>query len=374
MRNLFFVVLVLLVFSSVYALNCTYVEYYVDNLTAGANVGKINFEIAKESLQNSAKAYGCTGKGILVIEGDDIYTYSINDSSIGDFYHKIFLEQNGTYKISATKEGYIPQSITINLSAGEYKEIHFSLQQNTTTTSTTSSGGGGPAPNVYYKLDKDSISNYLSKLAAELNLNKNEVEYQKKVYSYVPFEVKYIRVSVGGANSLYYYFKNDWNQTVKVRLIMVIPKEIAKNLNGVSIVAGYKVIKEDPILEWDYDVSPGKEVRVGYTITGNITIVEPLVVLFENVSLPNIKPKVETTVQKPKANEENITENVTNKTVQEIPPKSTFNFNWLLLVIIVSTVSASFVGYYLYRRKKRYEELQEALNALDTLFKTHRRR
>ncbi len=374
MRNLFFVVLVFLVFSSVYALNCTYMEYYVNNLTVAANAGKINFEIAKESLQNSAKAYGCTGKGILVIEGNDVYTYSINGSSVGSFYHEIFLEQNGTYTISATKEGYIPQSITINLSAGEYKEIYFNLQQNTTATSTTSSGGG-PAPNMYYKLDKDSISNYLSKIAAELNLSNEDVEYQKKVYSYVPFEVKYIRVSVGGANSLYYYFKNDWNKTVKVRLIMVIPKEIAKNLTGVSIVSGYKVIKEDPILEWDYEVPSGKEVRVGYTITGNITIVEPLVVLFENVSLPSSKPKpVETTVKNPKVNE-NETENVTNKTVQKITTENKSNFNWFLFVIIiVSIASSSFVGYYLYRRKKRYEELQEALNALDTLFKTRRRR
>ncbi len=374
MRNLFFAVIVLLVFSSVYALNCTYVEYYVNNLTDAANSGKINFEVAKESLQNSAKAYGCTGNGILIIEGNDVYTYSINGSSVGEFYHKIFLEQSGTYIISATKDGYIPQSTTVNLSAGEYKIIYFSLQQNTTTTSTTSSAGG-PAPNIFYKLDKQSISYYLDKIAPELNLSNEEIEYQKKVYSYVPFEVKYIRVSIAGANSLYYYFKNDWNKEVKVRLIMVIPKEIAKNLTGVSLVSGFKVIKEDPILEWDYEVPAGKEVKVGYTITGNITVVEPLVVLFENVSLPSTQPKqVETTIQKPKTS--NLTENVTtNKTVREIPTENKSNFNWLsLIIIIVSVGSASFAGYYLYRRRRRYEELQEALNALDSFFKTRRRK
>ncbi len=377
MKRYLMLFLILTLFSIGYSLNldCDIVKNYVTNLSYSYE----HYEFSDEVLINALNAtsinyFNCTNKWIVILDGDRKYSYEVDGEKIGSFNRSVIYLSPGVHQINVSAEGYSNKTFEINITG--FYILHVNLIE-LQTTSSQNGGTGGPTPNIFYKLDKDSILSYLGNFANELGLNKSEVEYQEKVYSIVPFETKYIRVSVGGGNSLYYYFKNNWNQSVNVTLVVVIPKNITSNLNGVAMVAGYKVVKEDPIVEWNYLVAPGKEVKVGYTIAKNITKVEPLIVLFHGIKLPETTEKS----SKNLSNNEfwnktttEINESESNQTTKAISPKKNLKINLLFIAIPIVVGAIAFVSILLYKRRKAYNELEEALDKLDTILKTRRRR
>ena len=383
-----FVLLLLIVpfvFSIGYSTYCSSIESFVTNLTYAFNNDKINSNTVLTSLnETSPSYYNCTSKHILVIEGDMSYSYKVDGVDEGTFIKHIFLLGGGTHNITAYKEGYITKTKQVTLS--NFTLVEFSLEKNQSKSeSSSSSSGGGPTPNVFYKLDKDSILGYMNLVASDIGLNNSEIEYQKKVYSHVPFEVKYVRISVGNANSIYYYFKNDWNQTVNVTLIAVIPKSVSQNLTGVAIVSGYKVIKSDPIIEWNKQIAPNQQVSVGYTVMKNVTEVKPLIVLFSGITVPE---EVTTSQNVTESTSENITttqQNITqsnatsttnkNNSLQVVPSSQIDLKPYILPIVIGVTVGVGIIaGIMFFRNRNHYDELEEALNSLDNLFKTRRRK
>ncbi len=369
-----FFVFVLVSFSFA-SLDCNSVKYYVENVTYGANSGKIDFSTAIESLSNSMNAYKCTNKGVLILEGSAEYSYKINGTSVGSFVKKIFLRPEGSYSIVASN-GSLTQTKNVTLDAGKIIILHFDIKPQ---QKKPSSGGSGPIENTFYTLDKDSILDYLNNIHDELNLSNKDVEYQKMVYNDFKFNVKYIRYKFGDANSLYYYFTNKDDRVANITLILVIPKSISKNLNGVAISTGYKIIRNDPIVAWDYKVKPGSTVKVGYTVEKNITSVLPIVVLFHNIDIKQSKTPIgsvqnNTTNQTEPNNTNNTTENVTKNETGNLvitPPKREIP----LWPFFVAGVAAVIVGLYilLYKRGRHYDELERALSTLESFSKNRRR-
>ena len=389
MREIIFISLIVLLvgisFSDIG--NSTY--NLLTNCTTAANNGIGDYHTWVDCLNRTSfvlnGSYNYGSKGILFLRGYSTYTFEVYNGSKQLYSNStkqiVYILPIGNYTVKVSSNGYISQTKDYKLTPGEFIYTYFELEKNTTSNKTSTSGSGGGIPsNTFVDISNSYVKAELESLKDELNLTDEQIQYQEKVLDYTKVHVKYYLFTMNNANTLYYYIYNNWNKTINVTVVVDIPKEVSKDLNGVSLRTGYKIIKSDPIVSWNFNIGSGKSAYVSYTVTNeNITTVVPPALIFHNVELPKSNNQVVNQNSSNNSSNNLISSNVTEKTnetennqsnaimnntvINSSKKKSNDELLWILIVIAI-IVGIMGIYFYFFRRKP-HQVIEKSLNQIE---------